>query len=190
MSIVMNKMNVTPVFYGSALLLSLFFLNGCAEVRYESNVQTYTSGKYDGVTAHYTLRQGGPPPPQSEVIRTPPEKQLVDSPMVVELADVLFDFDKWVIKEPFTVELNQWADYFNNNPQVSADIYGHTDNTGSTTYNETLSEKRAQAVVNYLIGEGVAPDRLKAKGFGESQPTATNETKKGQQKNRRVEMNF
>lgn len=214
----MNKMNVTPVFYGPAILLSLFLLNGCAEIRYEDNVKTYTSpqsgiqstgatgartitytspqtgvkttsGKYDDVTAHYTLRQGGPTP-QSEVIKAPPEKQVADLPMVIEVTDVLFAFDKWVIKEPFVPELNQWAEYFKNNPEVTADIYGHTDSTGPSTYNDKLSVKRAQAVVNFLVGAGVAPDRLRAKGFGEGQPTTTNDTKEGRQKNRRVEMNF
>ncbi len=216
----MNKKNLTPVFYGPAILCSLFLLSGCAsEIRYDENVKTYLSpqsgtkslsdndprtitysspqsgvkslsGKYDDVTAHYISRNKGTSTPQSEVIKAPPEKQVADLPMVIEVTDVLFEFDKWVIKEPFVPELNQWADYFKNNPQVTADIYGHTDSTGPSKYNDQLSAKRAQAVVNFLVESGVASDRLRAKGFGEGQPTETNDTREGRQKNRRVELNF
>ena len=131
--------------------------------------------------------------PQSEVIQTsspPQEKQLAGSPIVIAVADVLFEFDKWVIKKPFLPELDKWVGYFKNNPLVTAEIYGHTDSTGPIKYNQKLSEKRAQAVINYLVKNGVAPDRLTARGFGESQPTASNKTKAGRQKNRRVELNF
>lgn len=152
-----------------------------------------TAGKYDDVTAHYTLRQSKESVPQSKVIKTVPDSrknQVADLPLVIEVTDVLFEFDKWVIKEPFLPELNKWVDYFQNNPQVTADIYGHTDSTGPNKYNQKLSERRAQAVINYLVGNGIAPDRLTARGFGESQPAASNKTKAGRQKNRRVELNL
>jgi len=196
----MNKMNSSYVFLGPvpAILLSLFLLSGCGEIRYEDNVKTYTShqtgvrstsGQYDGVTAHYISRDGYSTP-QTEAMAAPPEKQAANLPMVIEVTDVLFDFDKWVIKKPYVPELKQWADYFKNNPEVKANIYGHTDSTGTTTYNEGLSVKRAQAVVNFLVGAGVASDRLTAKGFGEIQPATTNATKEGRQKNRRVELDL
>ena len=171
----------------------------------QSGVKT-TVGQYDNATAHYTLRQGGSSMPQSEVIKTrsgdqsetnqpgeaktTSEKQVAESPMVLEVTDVLFEFDKWVIKEPYVPELDRWVQYFQNNPLVTADIYGHTDSTGLTAYNQKLSEKRAQAVINYLVGKGIDPKRLTAKGVGESQPAAPNDTKEGQQKNRRVEVKF
>jgi outer membrane protein OmpA-like peptidoglycan-associated protein len=147
-----------------------------------------TAGQYDDVTAHYTLKQGAPHVPKSRIITAPPEKQVADLPMTLEVTDILFEFDKWVIKEPFIPELNEWVDYFQINPLVTAEIYGHTDSTGPTTYNQNLSLKRAQAVINYLVENGVHPNRLTAKGFGESQPTATNNTKEGRQKNRRVDV--
>jgi outer membrane protein OmpA-like peptidoglycan-associated protein len=67
-------------------------------------------------------------------------------------------------------------------------IEGHTDATGKDEYNQTLSEKRAQSVSNYLIGLGVDGSRITTKGYGETQPVADNETEAGRQENRRVEM--
>lgn len=201
----MNKMNCSAVFCTSVCLLSLLLMSGCAdipsEIRYEDNVKIYTSpqtgvrsisDKYEGVTAHYILRQGGvAATPQSEIIKAPPEKQKMDSPvLVIETTNVLFDFDKCIIKDRFVPELKKWVDYFNNNPEVSAEIYGHTDSIGTKEYNKNLSMKRAQAVVNFLVKSGIAAGRLSAKGFGEDVPAATNNTKEGRQKNRRVEAHF
>ena len=67
-------------------------------------------------------------------------------------------------------------------------VEGHTDSTGSDAYNQTLSEKRAQSVVQYAQGKGVAPGRFTVKGYGESQPVAPNATVDGRQANRRVEV--
>lgn len=73
-------------------------------------------------------------------------------------------------------------------PQLSADIYGHTDNVGDATSNRALSLSRAQAVVDWLSQHGVARERLKASGFGPDKPIAPNTTPEGRAKNRRVEM--
>ena len=73
------------------------------------------------------------------------------------------------------------------NESLEIEIHGHTDNQGEEDYNQTLSENRAKAVYNYLIGKGIAKERLSYKGFGESKPIATNDTKEGRQLNRRTE---
>ena len=73
-------------------------------------------------------------------------------------------------------------------PDMKVEVAGHTDSTGSDAYNQKLSERRAQAVVDYLISKGVDPNRLKAVGYGESKPIASNETEAGRAKNRRVEL--
>lgn len=169
--------------------------------RYRSSSEgvTSTSGQYEDATAYYISRDGGRVP-QSPVMRTTSQHTLQisadteqpaeDLPMVIEVSDVLFDFDKWVIKTQFFPVLDQWVEYLKSNPLVTAQIFGHADSTGPIDYNQTLSEKRAQSVINYLVAKGIGPDRLTARGFGESQPLAPNSTKEGRQKNRRVELNF
>lgn len=160
----------------------------------------YTIGKYDDATDVYVQRHKDSdisPKKRQMAEQTgdfpadmSPEEQRASLPLVIEVSDVLFDFDKAVIKSNFVPELDRWVEYFTNNPQVTADIYGHADSTGPTNYNQTLSERRAEAVINYMVDRGVERKRLTAKGFGESQPAASNDTKDGRQKNRRVELNF
>ncbi len=70
---------------------------------------------------------------------------------------------------------------------MKIEIAGHTDSVGSEMYNLRLSEARANAVRDYLIQHGISPDRLIAKGYGESRPIAPNTTREGRAKNRRVE---
>lgn len=154
-------------------------------------------GQYENATAYYTQKQGGITPPDSDAIKSrasepsdtrTADEQAADLPMVIEVTDVLFEFDKYSIRQEFVPELDRWAEFFINNPKETAEIYGHTDSVGTPEYNQVLSEKRAQAIVDYLVGKGVAADRLTAKGFGEHEPVDINETKEGRQKNRRVEM--
>ena len=72
-------------------------------------------------------------------------------------------------------------------PKLKIEISGHTDNTGSATLNETLSQERAEAVVNYLKAKGIAATRMTAKGYGMLKPVASNATESGRQLNRRTE---
>ncbi len=204
MRIAMNKMSHTPALYrlGPVLLLCSILLVGCAdsptEYRYDDRIATSTIGQHDKTTAHYILRPGNRPDiqPRLKPATTAtdqaglPVTQASDLQMVLEVSDILFDFDKWVIKQSVVPELDRWAGYFQSNPQVTAEIYGHADSTGPSAYNENLSYKRAQAVINYLVNKGVDAKRLTAKGFGESQPVAPNTTSEGRQKNRRVELNL
>ncbi len=213
----MNKMCHTSTFYrlGSAFLFISFLLVGCAssptETRYDNRIKTYGSasdekatvyyiGDHDKATAHYILRDGNRPDFQRKTVQpqtqqsdqgTPTyEEQVADLQMVLDVSDILFDFDKWVIKQSVVPELDKWAEFFQKNPQVKAEIYGYADSTGPSAYNQKLSLKRAQAVVNYLVVKGVDPQRLTAKGFGENLPVAPNTTSEGRQKNRRVELNL
>lgn len=201
MRIAMNKTFQTPTFYrlGPAILLCSFLLSGCAssptEIRYDDSMKTYTTAKDENATANYIIRPGNRPPPQPKMKQTAtmqqsaaPEIQASDLTMVLDASDILFEFDKWVLRADVVPELDQWAMYLQNNPEITAEIDGHADSTGPTEYNQKLSERRAEAVINYLVEKGVDRKRLTAKAFGESQPVAPNTTKEGRQKNRRVEL--
>lgn len=87
-------------------------------------------------------------------------------------------------------ELNELAEYLNNNPIIKANIVGHTDNVGKKEDNLTLSENRAQTVLNFLKEKNISASRLSFDGKGDSQPISTNDTEEGRQNNRRVEVVF
>ena len=84
--------------------------------------------------------------------------------------------------------LTQFATSLKNNPDTDVQIIGHTDNTGSDAINNPLSEKRAQAVYNFLVQKGVGGSRLTSSGMGSTQPVADNSTATGRTQNRRVEV--
>ncbi len=103
-------------------------------------------------------------------------------------ADVLFDVDSAVLKTGAYTELDRVATVLNKYPKTRIRIEGHTDSTGAETYNQQLSERRAESVKNALVVRGVDPARLKTIGLGESMPVAGNDTAAGRQMNRRVTM--
>jgi OOP family OmpA-OmpF porin len=107
---------------------------------------------------------------------------------VIELEGVYFDFDKATIKPEGKVVLNEAAALLKKHERVVVEVAGHTDSTGSDTYNQGLSERRANSVKDYLTSQGVTATRLSAKGYGEAQPVASNDTKEGRAENRRVEL--
>ena len=84
-------------------------------------------------------------------------------------------------------ELDKGAAILAEHPKVNISIEGHTDNTGSDATNQKLSEQRAEAVKAYLVGKGIAPERLTTVGYGASAPRGDNKTKAGKASNRRVE---
>lgn len=103
-------------------------------------------------------------------------------------SDVLFDVDSATIKPAGRDTLTQMAGVLSEFNKTAVIVQGHTDSTGSETHNQNLSERRAQAARNYLVGRGVEPQRVAALGFGESQPVAANDTATDRQRNRRVEV--
>ena len=105
----------------------------------------------------------------------------------IVLNNIFFDFDMATLRPESTAELNRLLKLINDNTSMIIEISGHTDNKGSDTYNQKLSENRAKAVVVYLTEKGINKERLQFKGYGEIEPMASNETEEGQQLNRRIE---
>ena len=111
-----------------------------------------------------------------------------DALNVILPAGITFPTDSATLQPAFYPTVNQVANTLQQYPQSYIDVVGFTDNTGSVTYNQQLSERRAQAVANALTARGVNAARIVAYGKGEAQPIATNETPEGRQANRRVEL--
>lgn len=105
----------------------------------------------------------------------------------IQLRNVFFAFNKSDLLPDSYPELNKVADFLKDNPTVEIELAGHTDNVGSDSYNMELSDKRANSVKVYLVAQGISENRLRAKGYGETQPVAPNEYDWGREKNRRVE---
>jgi len=105
----------------------------------------------------------------------------------VVLNNIFFDFNKATLRPESKTELQNVIEFLQQNPNISLEISGHTDNVGSYEYNLNLSEKRAQAVVDYLIQQGIPSNRLVFKGYSFTKPIASNATEEGRQLNRRVE---
>lgn len=106
----------------------------------------------------------------------------------VILRGVTFDFDKARLTHNAKVILDLVADTLLAAPEIRVEIAGHTDSIGSEAYNQKLSERRAKAVYDYLVQRGIDAGRMTVKGYGESQPIASNETEEGRELNRRVEL--
>jgi outer membrane protein OmpA-like peptidoglycan-associated protein len=108
--------------------------------------------------------------------------------LIVNMSDVLFDFNKHTLRPAAREKLAKISGIILSHPGLLLEVDGYTDSVGSEEYNMKLSEERAGGVRNYLLGEGIAPDNITAKGFGKDNPVASNDNAAGRQKNRRVEM--
>lgn len=101
---------------------------------------------------------------------------------------ITFAYNSSTVQPQFRQTLDQVADILSQYKQTYIDVYGHTDSTGSDAYNQRLSEQRATSVADYLASRGVQPARIGTRGFGKSQPVASNDTEEGRAANRRVEI--
>lgn len=107
---------------------------------------------------------------------------------IVSLADILFDFDKATLRREVEFNLVKIATILNQFPEMNVLVEGHTDAIGTDEYNLGLSKRRAQAVSEFLVSQGVDAKRLAWEGYGKTRPVADNETDEGRQKNRRVDL--
>ncbi|HEX6879015.1 MAG TPA: OmpA family protein [Terriglobales bacterium] len=116
------------------------------------------------------------------------ETKDTDRGLVVNMSDVLFDFGKYSLRPVTREKLARVAGILLNYPDLKIDAEGHTDNVGSDDYNQTLSEKRAMSVLEFLRDQGIDETHLSAKGLGKAMPVVPNTTAKNRQQNRRVEL--
>ena len=121
---------------------------------------------------------------------TPFEKNIPLQPLAanasIVLHNIFFDTKQYELKPESVTELNKLVSLLQDNPGVKIEIAGYTDNVGTDKDNQLLSENRAKAVVKYLTEKGIAAARLSAKGYGESDPVADNNTEEGRAANRRT----
>lgn len=94
----------------------------------------------------------------------------------IEIPNIFYDYDKWELRPESKEALDNLIQILNDNPNITIELASHTDSRGTKEYNYELSQKRAQAVVNYLIENGIATDRLRAKGYAQTQPKVVDET--------------
>ncbi len=120
----------------------------------------------------------------------PEVKREVRNLLKKAMQGIQFENGKATIKKSSNALLDQIAQTFIDNPTFIVEVQGHTDNVGKAEFNKTLSDKRAHAVMDYLIKKGVPAERLSAHGYGMEVPIADNKTAKGRAQNRRVEFNI
>lgn len=107
---------------------------------------------------------------------------------LLPLSNVFFEIDSWELKPESLSELRKLYRLLADNPSVTIEIAGYTDSTGTKEHNQILSERRAKSVVDYLLQQGIAEERLTYRGYGASQPVAENITAEGRRLNRRTEV--
>lgn len=112
----------------------------------------------------------------------------IESGERIALRNVFFETGRWEILPESEYELAKVVDLLTKNPTLKIELGGHTDNVGRPEANQRLSEQRAKAVYDYLINKGIPSNRLSYKGYGETQPVATNDTDEGRRENRRTEI--
>ncbi len=137
--------------------------------------------QYYTLAADAVCKPPPPPPPPPRPAAPPPRAKII-------LRGVHFDFNKYNIRPADAAVLDEAATILKNNPTVRVDVNGYTDSIGSVPYNLRLSERRAEAVVDYLEKAGISADRLTAHGYGKTSFVASNSTRSGRAQNRRVEL--
>ena len=108
--------------------------------------------------------------------------------LIVNMSDVLFDTAKYSLRPLAREKLAKVAGIVSGHPGLRLDVEGHTDSVGGDVYNQELSEQRGESVRTYLTEQGMPAGTVTSKGFGKTQPVASNDTAEGRQQNRRVEL--
>ncbi|MGH8347579.1 MAG: OmpA family protein [Pseudomonas sp.] len=138
--------------------------------------------------ANTPVEHHGCPMPQYPAASVKPEA--AQSEVITLSDDVLFAFNQSELTPTAKSRLDALMSKFEDADVVSIKVVGHTDSVGSDAYNQALSERRARSVAEYLLSQGVVPNKVTSEGKGESQPIADNETEEGRAKNRRVDLHI
>jgi OOP family OmpA-OmpF porin len=194
--------NTNPLYnYGGGVK---YFLNDNVALRGDVRHMVTFDDHYNnlvyavGLTFQFPTKQevvpvAAPPEPEpAPVVKKAPEPKPVPPPppvmeeIVVSL-NIQFDFDKYNIKTIYEDDCKRIANFLKQFPDKTIEIDGHTDSMGDPEYNMKLSQRRADNAREHLIKNyGIDPQRITAKGFGETRPVASNDTEQGRQQNRRV----
>jgi outer membrane protein OmpA-like peptidoglycan-associated protein len=116
------------------------------------------------------------------------QAEQTDRGMVLTLGDVLFDLDQADLKPAGQQTIGRLAEFMREYENRRVRVEGYTDSTGSDSYNQQLSERRAESVRNALVNQGISSTRVESRGYGEQYPVAGNDNSSGRQQNRRVEI--
>lgn len=159
-----------------------------ADQRFGEDARWMTAGL--GLKYAFNGPEAAPPPPRPTP--RPPAAQAPSPPPVVKkkliLRSVHFDFDKSNIRPDAVPVLDEAVETLKAEGGIAVIVDGHTDSVGSEAYNQRLSQRRADAVRQYLVQHGIPSGRVTSEGFGESRPVASNDTEDGRAQNRRVEL--
>jgi OOP family OmpA-OmpF porin len=156
--------------------ISLGLLSACAGTKV-----------FEGQTALSVVGTPPPPPPEK---KEPPRVEVTDKKIEIH-EKIQFDYNTATIKPASFSLMDEITDVIQKHPEIKkTQVEGYASAEGDDFYNKQLSDRRAKAVMKYLVKHGVDESRLVAKGFGEDNPIASNDTEEGREKNRRVEFNI
>lgn len=180
MPFVRNSRAVTSTLLTSLTLTAALQLAACGPTVFED------------ASALTVIGEPPPPPPKPKVVVEKPKRVEVQDNRIVINEKIQFDFNKATIKPESDSLMQEIIKVIKDHPHIKKlAIEGHTSSEGSDKYNLKLSDKRAKAVMDYLVKKGELPKEMfTAKGFGESKPIAEESTEEGKEKNRRVEFNI
>jgi outer membrane protein OmpA-like peptidoglycan-associated protein/tetratricopeptide (TPR) repeat protein len=122
-----------------------------------------------------------------QTIKKDIELKPIEKGAKIVINNIFFETGKATLSPQSNVELEKAVDLLKTNPTMTIEVGGHTDNVGDDAYNMKLSHDRAKSVREYLVKAGIVGERIQAKGYGESNPIATNDTEDGRKANRRTE---
>jgi outer membrane protein OmpA-like peptidoglycan-associated protein len=158
-------------------------------MRYDKKASRFRKSKAPASTDSITVLQDKPikKMPAREIIKPVP-LPIVKADSIIVLNDVLFETNSYKLNKELLSKLDSISAYLRKQPQAELIVSGHTDNVGKESYNLNLSSQRAEAVAEYFLDKGIAPEQVTFAGFGSAQPIAPNDTPDGRRKNRRVEI--